>query len=404
MSQSAAGSVQAETPRRRPTPAPSRLMHSGVDMPKYIATHALGAVFPMTAGIMLFGWRALGVIGLVLLCATGTAMIWRRIGNRGAQLRIEQVIWQAGLLALMLPAHLFVFKDPTGTMVWPIAAAAGVLLVIFMWALGGVGMGRVHPVLLTYLLLFVCFKELLVPQHVLQWGRMLWGDVLRSTPLSGTITQRWIRSTRVQGFDAVSVPPASQTLSQYTRGAETPQRAWMSLDALLRDRMPPLEDLLVGGHPAPIGSGSAVAVIIGGLFLLYRGAIDGRVPLITILSATIALLVLPVPVLVKEHETVWSWLAMRVPDLNSGWQAGVTLANYELLAGPLLFSVFFIATSPHVRPISRRARVAFALIAGILAAVLQLYVSVAIGPYLAILAAGVVAPNLDRFFKSRTLV
>ena len=258
--------------------------------------------------------------------------------------------------------------------------------------------------LITYLLLFVCFKELLVTHYVLQRSHVFTGDILRNTPtdISANIKQPWIRAPDVPPYHAIRTEPASQILLSYTSGVISQNRAWISLDALLRDRLPPLEDLIVGGHPAPIGSASAIALIIGGLFLLYRGVIDYRVPLIIFLTAAAAMIVLPVPVVIKENEAVWHWLAMRLPDV--GWPLGLTLVSYELMAGPLVFTAFFLATSSAVRPISRRGRAIYAALIGLLTGVFQLYVSVAAGPYLALLTASLVAPALDKLFHPRTLV
>ena len=95
--------------------------------------------------------------------------------------------------------------------------------------------------------------------------------------------------------------PASQSITSYTTGQLKPERGQMPLHELLRDRMPPLEDLIVGGQPRPIGQGSAVAVIIGGLFLLYRGLIDFRIPLLAMASMFVALLILPIPTVITDH-------------------------------------------------------------------------------------------------------
>ena len=93
---------------------------------------------------------------------------------------------------------------------------------------------------------------------------------------------------------------------------------------------------------------------------------------------------------------------MRLPDV--GWPLGLTLVSYELMAGPLVFTAFFLATSSAVRPISRRGRAIYAALIGLLTGVFQLYVSVAAGPYLALLTASLVAPALDKLFHPRTLV
>src|SRR3954462_4732864 len=82
------------------------LTHSGVAIPRFISMHVLGALFPVTAGILLYGWRAAALMFIVVGSAGVSAMIWRRIGLRGWRLRIDHTLWLALLLALMLPVHL----------------------------------------------------------------------------------------------------------------------------------------------------------------------------------------------------------------------------------------------------------------------------------------------------------
>ena len=137
----------------------------------------------------------------------------------------------------------------------------------------------------------------------------------------------------------------------------------ISMETLIRDAMPPLEDLIVGGHPGPIGTSCAIAVIIGGLFMLYRGVIDYRIPLLVVITTFLATLVLPVPVTIHEGVRHWRWLAIRHPGVGAA--LATTFANYELLASPLLFMAFFLATSPAVRPMARRARTFYAILLGI---------------------------------------
>jgi electron transport complex protein RnfD len=386
-------------PHSRPTPSRFIIVtHGGANVTGVTTMNILATVFPISAGLMLYGWRALGVMSTVVVGALIASIVWKRIGRRGAQLRYDHIIGFSLLLALMLPAHLFSRE------LWPILPAGSILLVVFTWLLGGVGSGRVHPVLASFLVLMVFFQDSLQPTYVLRWQSAFLGDVLNATPLepSTRFTVPWIARNVPDPFDATkSTPPATQ-LETFTGGRLVPERDWTSLEALLRDRMPPLEDLMLGGQPAPIGLSSAVAVIIGGLFLLYRGLIDFRVPLIATAVAFACFLILPVPLVITESSQQWSWFIGASP--NVGWAVALTFANYELLATPLLFTVFFLATAPAVRPLVRRARVIYAIMLAVLASALQLYVSANVGAYLALLAVSLLAPLLDRLFRPRTLV
>jgi Na+-translocating ferredoxin:NAD+ oxidoreductase RnfD subunit len=388
------------------------LTHSGIDVSKYTSMHVLGALFPVTAGLMLYGWRALGVLLLVVASAAVGVFLWRRVGRRGCQVRYDQSLWLALLLGLTLPAHLFSGMNQSGNGApWPILPAAGIALVAFIWALGGTGSGRIHPVLVAHLLVVVLFQDMLVPHYALQRKNIFSGDVLNAyLPVprnddSMRTKSPWTSEVGNPLVDATWSEPASQRLETYTSGLAAPERAWTSLESLLRDRMPPLEDIIVGGQPAAIGNGSAIALIIGGLFLLYRGLIDYRIPLLIFTAAMIWLLVLPIPVVITEDSERWQWVAVHAQNMGPHRVGlAITFANYEIMASPLLFCAFFLATAPSVRPMACRARIIYALLIGTFAAAFQLYVSVSIGPYLALLAVSLATPTLDKLFPPRTLV
>ena len=379
--------------------------HSGLGVGQYYAMHFMGALFPLSAGILLYGWRAAWTLVIVLVAAAGAVVFWRRVGKRGHELRLNQAAWLATLLALMLPAHLVTTRPGPGHAAgWPILVAGGVMLVILLWTLGGIGAGRVHPVLVTYLLLSVLFADELTPRCSLQRDRIITGDLLNCAPTQGEAVgpEPWVRRPIVRGYDAVPAPSVVDRLIAYTRGSEKTDHGLLRLQGLLSERLPPLEDLVVGGQPAPLGTGSAVAVIVGGLFLLYRGLIDPRVPLIIFACTYAALLVLPVPARIVGDWPQWSWLVVREGDVD--WATALTFVHYEIMASPLLFAALFLATSPSIRPISRRARVVYSVVAGLLAAPAMLYISVSMGPYLAVFAASLLTPLLDRWLPPRPLV
>ena len=400
-----AAAADAPTAPARPASPPPQptVVHSGATVDRYYAQHFQGAVFPMAAGLLLYGWRGMVVIAVVVASAAAAALVWRQVGRRGRDLSVAHTMWLALLLALALPAHLATreaLASARGAF-W-ILPAAGILLAVVLWLLRGAAGSALHPVVVAYLLLVPLYEPTLVPRNVLQRDHLFVGDVLDAPdPAAPSAEPWWDRRGGRGDHDAIRARPASEALLSYTWGGEIPERGALLIQGLLRDRLAPLEDLVMAGNPGPIGMSSAIFVVIGGLFLLYRGVIDYRIPLLIVVTAFAALLVLPIPVSITEHGPRWSWLAMRDPSV--GWDVGITFANYELAASPLLFMAFFLATNPAVRPITRRGRTLFAVAIGLMAAALQLYVSVSWGPYVALLIAGLLTPVADRLFQPRPL-
>ncbi len=395
----------------RPVEAVDPPMRGEVGVWRFFFMHVLALVLPLTAGVILYGWRAAAAMVLVVGSAMVGMVVWRRVGRRGRRLNLAYGFWLAMLLGLMLPAHLASGNYPSAPAgyVWAVLPGAGLALVVVLWFFGGVGSGRVHPVLVVYLLLVVMFQSLLVPHFVLQRGRIASGDLL-AVPTERSLAGRevavrkeaWTQFPWAEGGDALYAEPASSKLVSYTTGSEPPDRAALSLEELIRDKMPPLEDLIVGGQPAAIGLGSAVAVIMGGLYLLYRGLIDYRVPVMVVVGAYAGFLLLPIPVTITEQSRHWQSLILS--KLSVGWPTALTFVNYELMAGPILFMAFFLATSPGVRPMTRRGRTVFGALVGFVAAVLQLYLDVSYGAFLALLLVSLSTPVLDWWFRPRALV
>src|SRR5690606_33657250 len=156
----------------------------------------------------------------------------------------------------------------------------------------------------------VVFGERIEPSLILQRHAVPLGDLLDAPeePLTTSPAEAWVRAPRVGTTDALRVAPAQERLWEFTTGSSQPDRSWLSLEGLLRDRLPPLEDMILGGHPRTIGTAGGIGVIIGGLFLLYRGLIDYRIPLLIVVSAFASLLVLPIPVVITDIEPMWRWM------------------------------------------------------------------------------------------------
>ena len=391
--------VRLRTPRR--SAMGSVIGHTGFNVARYHITHVFGGLFPLLAGMLLFGWRTAVSVTVVVGSTLIFGFIWRRIGVRGHPLRPAQLLWLGLVLALMLPADLL--RQTGKNSPWPILPSAGILVVIVCWSTGGIGSGRFHPAVVAYLLLSLMFSSQLTPQSVLQHNRMLLGDIINSPRLPDQRATQisWRKRPVVMGQDTIRSAPPAQTLGNYTRHETAQDGSNITLDVLLRERLPPMEDFVLGAVPGGMGTTSAVAVIIGGLFLLYRGLIDFRIPLLITFWAWAAMLVLPIP-LGEGSQMHFRWFPGHVEGV--GWAMAVTLANYQVLASPLLFTAFFLAGSPTVRPLTRKGRTIYAMLIGLLAATFQLYISVSLGSYLALLPVGFMTFFMDRCLAQKPLV
>ncbi|MEL7237963.1 MAG: RnfABCDGE type electron transport complex subunit D [Planctomycetota bacterium] len=403
-----------------PAAAVSNRDAAATPVQRYWRAQCMALALPMLSGFVLFGWRGTLTLLLVLAGSAAGYVLWRQTGRRGPQLAVWQTAWLGLVIAVLLPADFAATGGATG---WLILLAAGFATTLVGYLAGGSAAGtktlRVQPSVIVYLLLTFLLGGAMVPNLALLRDHALTGDlasVVEDRP-TGPNARAWIRDggdrLSEEGTSVFRVP-ASLVLREFTareapRGDQPAALTGriVSMASVLRDRMPPLEDLIILGHPTPLGLASTIALVAGGMFLLYRGLTDVRVVVLTLLSAYVALALLPVPAVVSTEDggAIWTW-AIGLGGLGSGqvgWDIGLTFVHYELLAGPIVFIALYLAPVPSVRPLVGRWRVAWALLLGPALVVGQRYFGAAVGPFVALAAMTLLSPLTDRLVTARPI-
>jgi len=140
----------------------------------------------------------------------------------------------------------------------------------------------------------------------------------------------------------------------------------------------PTTDLMLGSVPGSLGETSALAIIIGGLYLLIRRGLDWRIP-VSILG-TVALL------------SGLFWLIDPSVYPSPG---------FMLLSGGLMFGAVFMATDPVCSPTAPLATWLFGVGVGVVVVLVRLWGGLPEGVMYGILLMNAATPLLERFFQPR---
>jgi len=143
---------------------------------------------------------------------------------------------------------------------------------------------------------------------------------------------------------------------------------------------PALGELVLGQHPGTLAEAFPLAVLAGGLLLIFLRTIDWRIPLSHLAAISLLAMVLPPGSRMEGH---------------APWLAGNPLVH--LLAGGVLLSAFFMLTDPVTAPFTARGRVVFAVLAAFYTLVVRFYTPYPDGAVLAILLANASVPLIDRW-------
>jgi Na+-translocating ferredoxin:NAD+ oxidoreductase subunit D len=146
----------------------------------------------------------------------------------------------------------------------------------------------------------------------------------------------------------------------------------------LKGPLPSVTQLLVGNVSGSLGETSAVAILLGGLYLWYRGHIDLRIPA-SFIGTVFALT---------------SIIAMVTGK-------GISYPLFHLFAGGLFLGAFFMATDWVTTPVTQLGRILFGIGCGSLVVLIRVKGGYPEGVAYSILLMNIVTPLLDRYTKAR---
>lgn len=304
----------------------------------YIMKQVVIALLPAAlAGVYFFRLSALNVMFFCILGAVGAEFLYQKITKQESTIGDFSAVVTGLLLAFNVPASL-----PW----WMCLIGSAFAIIVVKMIFGGIGNNFMNPALAARAFLLASF-----PVAMTTWTK------------TGV---NWVSSG---SLDAVTTatPLSFLKLSSLESAAQ-------GVDLLSSNGIS-LTDMLIGNIGGCIGETSAILILLGGLYLMYKGIINYVIPVFYI--ATVFL------------------LTFVLGGFNFNF------AIYELLAGGLMLGGFFMLTDYTTSPMTTKGQIIYAVIAGILTAVIRLFGGYPEGVSYSILLVNVLTPLIDKYVNNR---
>lgn len=308
----------------------------GPDSVSKIMWSVVGALTPAAmVSIYYFGARAALTIVVSMVGCLAVEYLFTKMFKKSLNLTDGSAAVTGLLLALNLP----------GTAPWwMVLIGCAVAIGFGKMVYGGLGQNVFNPALIGRVFLLVSF-----PVQMTTWPvpRPLFGQTV---------------------IDAVT--------------AATPlglvKEAIVMNKPLAADQIATWADLAIGRVGGSMGETSAIALLLGAAYLLYKGYITWQTPVSYI--ATVAVL-----------GQIFHWYQ---PELYPN-------ALFHVLAGGLLLGALFMATDMVTSPLTGRGQLIFGLGCGVITVVIRLFGGYPEGVSFAILLMNAVVPIIDRYTKPK---
>lgn len=283
------------------------------------------ALIPATAyGVYVFGFKALIVVLVSIASAVITEAVFQKIRKKKVTISDLSAVLTGLLLAMNLPPAAPWWLAMVGS-IFAIALAKQVF--------GGIGHNFINPALAARAVLIASWS-----------ARMGTWDV----PFSSS------------GFFAYDAVTGATPLGVIAEGSG--------------EALPSFWDAFIGNIGGCIGETSALFLILGGLYLIYKGIITWHIPFSYIISAF-----------------VFSFL------LN-GFDAAYSA--YQLIIGGIMLGAFFMATDYASSPVTDKGKIIYGVGIGLLTILIRTFGSLPEGVSYSILLMNIATPMIDRFTTS----
>jgi electron transport complex protein RnfD len=314
------------------------------------------ALVPVTAfDLYLFGLPAILLFAVTIGSCVAMEAISLSLAGRPvkATLADGSAILTGWLLAMTLP--------PWAP--WWIGVLGAVFAIaLAKHAFGGLGQNMFNPAMVARVALLVSFPVAMtawvLPHPLFSAGGPGLADAIAITfggqpPLDGVST----------------ATPLGYVKTELTRGV--PVAESMS-------HVPDLMDLALGTRSGSLGETSAVLILLGGLFLMYRRIVSWHIPVAVIGSLFVM-------------GTVFHGVnpARFAPGL------------FHALSGATFLGAFFIATDYVTSPVSKKGQLVFGIGVGLLTWVIRTFAGYPEGMAFAVLLMNSLTPIIDQYTRPR---
>ena len=303
------------------------------------------SLMPAVLGsVYFFGLRALWLTILSIITAVGTEWVIQK-------LRKVEVTVSDG--SAIVTGILLAFNIPAGVPWWIPMVGSFFAMSIGKHAFGGLGYNPMNPALLGRAFLLASW-----PVHMTtDW----------TAPLKGTKS----------GVEAITNATPLAALKDAIKNLSVEENAAEAAETIAAMKGSYL-NLLWGKVGGCIGETSVILLLIGAVFLLYKGYINLRIPIGYI--GTVAL---------------FTWIFGG----TEGYFSGDPL--FHVLAGGLILGAFFMATDMVTSPSVPKGQWIFGIGCGIFTVIIRLVGGYPEGVSYSILLMNLVTPILDRHLKQK---
>ncbi len=293
------------------------------------------SLLPATVmGAYFFGPRAAIIVALCIITALFSEYIFQKALNRKITINDGSAFLTGLLLGMNLPASAPFYIPIIGSFV---------AIIITKQLFGGLGFNVFNPALIGRAFLLISFPKLMT----------IWTEP----------TAAFVR------FDAKTTATPLGILKE---------EGVAKLMEVFGDKINLYTQLFVGHRAGSIGETSAIALLIGGAFLMYRGYISWHIPVSFLGTAALM-----------------AWIFGAKGALFAGDPV------VHLLSGGMLLGAFFMATDYVTCPSITKGQILFGIGCGFLTMLIRLKGGYPEGIMFAILIMNCFAPLIDRGFKTK---
>ena len=285
------------------------------DTTSRIMLYVIIALLPTSLfGIYNFGYKALVLILVTIASCVASEWVFNKIVHKKQTIDDLSAVVTGLLLALNLPA----------TLPWWEAVIGGVFAIVVVKCLfGGLGQNFMNPALGARCFLLIAFAADMTKFGITKNGIEVYSSV---TPLAA-----------MRNGEAVNTM-----------------------------------DMLIGRTAGTIGETSAIAILIGAIFLILMGVINLRIPASYIITFAVFMF------------------------LFGAQQFDINYVVAELCGGGLMLGAFFMATDYVTSPITPSGKIIYGILLGILTGLFRLFGANAEGVSFAIILGNLLVPIIEK--------